>query len=170
VLTRAWCFFGCCCPPRPNPSILDHNTWQGMPWEHIEGLLTPRWWPESVFPGFPEMHYFCPPSKQAHTPCPLGANFTPLLFALMGMVWPSTYLRTKVREIWTKTRILHPYHLSGREMAKIQPPTLTLDHKLINFLCRSVSFMYRNHWVTSDVQFRKGASIPPFGVGLGWAD
>jgi len=30
--------------------------------------------------------------------------------------------------------------------------------------------MYRNHWVTSDVQFRKGASIPPFWVGLGWAD
>ena len=25
-------------------------------------------------------------------------------------------------------------------------------------------------WVTSDVQFRKGASIPPFWVGLGWAD
>jgi hypothetical protein len=30
--------------------------------------------------------------------------------------------------------------------------------------------MYRNHWVISDVQFRKGASIPPFWVGLGWAD
>jgi len=30
--------------------------------------------------------------------------------------------------------------------------------------------MHRNHWVTSDVQFRKGASIPPFWVGLGWAD
>jgi len=29
--------------------------------------------------------------------------------------------------------------------------------------------MYRTHWVTSDVQFRKGASIPPFWVGLGWA-
>ena len=26
--------------------------------------------------------------------------------------------------------------------------------------------MYRNYCVTSDVQFRKGASIPPFG----WAD
>jgi len=24
--------------------------------------------------------------------------------------------------------------------------------------------------VTSDVQFRRGASIPPFWVGLGWAD
>jgi len=30
--------------------------------------------------------------------------------------------------------------------------------------------MYKYHWVTSDVQFRKGASIPPFWVGLGWAD
>jgi hypothetical protein len=26
------------------------------------------------------------PSKQAHTQIPLGANFTPLFFALMGMV------------------------------------------------------------------------------------
>jgi hypothetical protein len=30
--------------------------------------------------------------------------------------------------------------------------------------------MYRNHWVTSDVQIRKEALIPPFWVGLGWAD
>jgi hypothetical protein len=30
--------------------------------------------------------------------------------------------------------------------------------------------MYRNHWVNSDVPFRKGASIPPFWVGIGWAD
>jgi hypothetical protein len=30
--------------------------------------------------------------------------------------------------------------------------------------------MYRNHWVTSDLQFRKEALIPPFLVGLGWAD
>jgi hypothetical protein len=30
--------------------------------------------------------------------------------------------------------------------------------------------MYRNHWVTSDVQFRKGASIPPFWVGNGYPD
>jgi len=27
--------------------------------------------------------------------------------------------------------------------------------------------MHRNLWVTSDVQFRKGASIPPFLGGLG---
>jgi len=30
--------------------------------------------------------------------------------------------------------------------------------------------MYYNLWVTSDVQFRKGASIPPFRVEFGWAD
>jgi hypothetical protein len=30
--------------------------------------------------------------------------------------------------------------------------------------------MYRNLWVTSNVQFRKGAAISPFRVGLGWAD
>ena len=45
-------------PPRPSPSIPDHKTWQGMPWEHTEGFPTLRWWPESVFPGFPEMHIF----------------------------------------------------------------------------------------------------------------
>jgi len=56
---------------------------------------------------------------------------------------------------------LHPYHLSGREMAQIQPPTFTLDLKLINFYAE-VLHMYRNHWVTSDVQFKKGARIPPF--------
>ena len=53
---------GCRCPPRPNPSIPDHYTYtiQGMPWKHTEGLLTLRWWPESVFPGFSKMHHFCP--------------------------------------------------------------------------------------------------------------
>jgi hypothetical protein len=29
--------------------------------------------------------------------------------------------------------------------------------------------MYRNHWVTSDVQFRKVALLPPSQLGLGWA-
>jgi len=32
--------------------------------------------------------------------------------------------------------LLHPYHLSGREMAQIQPPPLTLDPKLIIFMQR----------------------------------
>ena len=31
---------------------------------------------------------------------------------------------------------LHPYHLSDREVAQIQPPTLTLDPKLINFYAK----------------------------------
>jgi hypothetical protein len=40
--------------------------------------------------------------------------------------------------------------------------------KLINFH-RSVTLIYRNLCVTSDVQFRKGAAIPSFWVGLSWA-
>ena len=56
----------CCCPPRPNPSIPDHKTRQGMPWEHTEKCLTLRWWPESLFPGFPEMHHFCPANRPTH--------------------------------------------------------------------------------------------------------
>jgi len=67
-----------------------------------------------------------------------------------------------------KPAFLHPYRLSGREMAQIQPPTLTLDPKLINFYAEV--FMYRNHWVTSDVQFRKGHEFPLFGVGNGYPD
>jgi hypothetical protein len=55
-------------------------------------------------------------------------------------------------------------------MAQIQPPTHTLDPKLFNFYKKMFTFMYYNLWVTSDVQFRKGASIPPFRVEFGWAD
>ena len=58
-----------------------------------------------------------------------------------------------------KPAFLHQYRLSGRGMAQIQPPTPTLDPKLINVLCIGVTF---NLWVTSDVQFRKEASNPPF--------
>jgi len=55
-------------------------------------------------------------------------------------------------------------------MAQIQPPTLTLDPKLINFYAEVLHEMYRDHWVTSDVQFSKGAWIPPFlgGQWLTW--
>ena len=35
-----------------------------------------------------------------------------------------------------KPAFLHPYHLSGREMAQIQPPTLTLDPNLNNFYAK----------------------------------
>ena len=53
-------------PPQPSPSILDHKTRQGMPLEYTEGLPTLRWWPESVFPGFPERHHFCPANTPTH--------------------------------------------------------------------------------------------------------
>jgi len=56
----------CRCPPRSNPSIPDHKIWQGLPWEHTEGIPTLRWWPRSVFPGFPEMHHFCPANRPTH--------------------------------------------------------------------------------------------------------
>jgi hypothetical protein len=52
----------------------------------------------------------------------------------MGMVWPKTYLATKeLVKFGPKPAFLHPYHLFGRETAHIQPPTITLDPKLINF-------------------------------------
>ena len=68
-----------------------------------------------------------------------------------------------------KPAFLHPCHLSGREMVQTEPPTHTLDSKLV-ILCRSNTCMSRNHWVTSDVQFRKGASFLPNLVGHGWAE
>jgi len=78
----------CCCPPRPISSIPDHNTLQGMSWEHTEGLPTPRWSGQKVcFQGFQKCTIFA--SKQAHTTLsPLGANVHPLFFALTGMIWP----------------------------------------------------------------------------------
>jgi hypothetical protein len=73
------------------------------------------------------------PSKQAHALSPLGAKFHPF-FCFIGYGLTLNLSENKrIGGIRTKTRILHPYHLSGREMAKIQPPTLTLDPKLINF-------------------------------------
>jgi len=43
-------------------------------------------------------------------------------------------MRTKeLVKFGPKPAFLHPYHLSGREMAQIQPPTLTLDPTLIIF-------------------------------------
>jgi hypothetical protein len=64
-----------------------------------------------------------------------GKFSPPFFFALMGMVWPLTYLRTKgLVKFGPKPAFLHPYHLSGREMAQIQPPTLILDPKLIDFM------------------------------------
>jgi len=55
----------------------------------------------------------------------------------MGMIWPLTYPATKeLVKFGPKPAFLPPYHLSGREMAQIQPPTLTLDPKLINFYAK----------------------------------
>jgi hypothetical protein len=74
------------------------------PWGHTEGHLTPRWWPESVLPGFPEMTHFA--SKQAHAASLLGANLLTFFFALMGMVRP--YLHLGIGGIQTQTRISTP--------------------------------------------------------------
>lgn len=52
----------------------------------------------------------------------------------------------------------------GREMARIQPPTLTLAPELIKFYA---GVTFRNHWVTSDVRFKEGVTMPPFWVGFG---
>jgi hypothetical protein len=91
----------CRCPPRLNPSIPDHITWQDMPWEHTEGLPTLRWWPESLFPGFPKMHHFCP----ANTLSPLKTNFHPPYFLLDGFTLSGN---KRFGEIWTKPRISTP--------------------------------------------------------------
>jgi len=73
------------------------------------------------------------PSKQAHALSFMG-KFSPPFFCFNGYGLTLNLSENKtIGEIRTKTRILHPYHLSGREMANIQPPTLTLDPKLIKF-------------------------------------
>ena len=115
------------CPPRPKPSIPDHHTGQGMPWEHAEGLSTLRWWPESVFPGFPEMHHFGPGNRPTHTVLS-GQYFNPPFFALMGMVWP--YLGTT--NWWNSDQNPHFYNhatflasfLAGK-WQKSSPPSHT---------------------------------------------
>jgi len=164
----------CRCPPQPNPSIPDHNTWQGMHWEHTDRILTPRWWPESAFPNFQKCTIFAqqtgPRTKS------FRGKFSPPYF-LLWWVWFDPKPIWEQKNWWNPDRNPHFYthttFLEGkRHISHIQPLTLTLDPKLINFYAEvlHVTFIYRNHWVTSDVQFRKGASIPPFWVGLDWAD
>ena len=83
-------------------------------------------------------------------------------------VWEQTCLGTKdLVKFGPKSTFLHPSHLSGREMTRIQPLTHTLDPKLIIFSCRSAN-TYVWKPVTSDVHFRKGALIPSLLAGLGW--
>ena len=158
-----WIHLSCCCPPRPSPSIPDHNIWQGMPWEHTEGLPTPRWWTESKFPGFPEMHHFRPANRPTHEVLH-GQIFTPPFFALMGMIWPLAYLGTKeLVKFWPKPAFLHPYHLSGREMAQIQPPTLTLDPKLTKFNAKVLHLCIETIGWPQMCSSGKGHELPFFG-------
>jgi hypothetical protein len=101
----------------------------------------------------------------------LGANYYPPLFFLCW-VWFDP------KPIWEQNNWLnlnqnshfytHATFLAGKWHKSSPPFTPLTPNSLI--LCRRVAFMYRNHWVTPDVQFRKGALIPSFWVGLGWAD
>jgi len=91
------------------------------------------------------------PNKQAHT-----ANFHPPFFCFDGYGLTLNLSGNKrIGEIWTKTRISTPIPPFWQGNGTNPAPTLTLDPKLIYFYAEV--FMYRNHWVTSDVQFRKGA-------------
>jgi hypothetical protein len=74
------------------------------------------------------------PSKQAHAPSPLGAIFHPPFFCFNGYGWTLNLSENKrIGEFGPQPAFLHPYHLSGREMAQFQPPTLTLYPNLIDF-------------------------------------
>jgi len=74
------------------------------------------------------------PSKQAHALCPWGQIFTPLIFCFDGYGLTLILSGNKrISEIRTKFRLPTPIYLYGREMAQIQPPTLSLDPKLIIF-------------------------------------
>jgi hypothetical protein len=77
------------------------------------------------------------PSKQAHALSPLGAKFHPpfLCFDGCGLTLNLSGIRILVK-FGPKPAFLHPYHLSGREMAQVQPLTLTLDPKLIHFYAK----------------------------------
>jgi hypothetical protein len=53
----------------------------------------------------------------------------------------------------------------ARKWHKSSPPLSPLTPNSLNFMQRCYIYV-QNHLVTSDVQFRKGASIPPIGWGL----
>jgi len=68
-----------------------------------------------------------------------------------------------------KPAFLHPYHLSGREMAQIQPPTHTLDPKLINFYAEVFHMLFLtslNHSKSKKDEVRFRDEIWPGMVGL----
>jgi len=85
----------------------------------------------------------------------------------MGMVWPITYLRTKeMVKFGPKPAFLHPYHLLGRETAHTQPPTLTLDPKLINFYAEELHLRVETIGWPQMCSSGKGHQFPLFGWGL----
>ena len=137
-----------------------------MPWEHTEGLTTLRWWPESLFPEFREMHHFCPANRSMQLV--LKGRFSPPFF-LLWRVWFDPKPRWEQKNWWNSDQNPHFYTHATFLAGKCAALTHTLDPKLIKYYAELLH-LCRNQWVTLDVQFRKGALISPFWVGLGWAD
>ena len=74
------------------------------------------------------------PSKEAHAPSPLGANFQPPFFCFDGYgLTLNLSGNDKIGEIWTKTRISTPMPPFGQVNGTNPAPTDTLDPKLINY-------------------------------------
>jgi len=71
------------------------------------------------------------PGKQAHAQSLIGQVIHPPFFCFDGYGLTLNLYRNKIGEIRPKPTFLHPYHLYGRETAQVQPPTCTLDPKLI---------------------------------------
>jgi hypothetical protein len=110
------------------------------------------------------------PSKQAPASSPLGANFLPPFFCFGGYGWTVNHQGKKNLVTLDPNPHFYTHATFWQGMAQIQPPNHTLDPKLIYFYAEVLHLCVKKHWVTSDVQFRKGALIPPFWVALGWAD
>ena len=117
-----------------------------------------------LVPGFPEMHRFCLANRPTH--CPLRGNFHPPFFLLWWVwfdpkpIWQQNWWnRDQKPHFYTHTTFL------AEKWHKSSPPLSPLTPNSSIFMQRC-----RNHWVTSDVQFRKGAWIPPFlgGQWLTW--
>jgi len=68
--------------------------------------------------------------------------------------------------VWTKPAFLHPHHLSGKEMAQIQPPALTLDPKLIKFYAKVLHLCTEPFGHLRCAIQERGIN-PPYWVGLG---
>jgi len=160
----------CRYPPRPNPSIPDHNTWQGMPWEHTEGLPTLRWWPESVFPGFPEMHHFCPANRPTHQVLQ-GQIFNPPCFCSDGYGLTLNLSGNKrIGEIRTRTHIHTPIPPFWQGYGTNPAPPLTLDPKLNNIYAEVLQLCIGTIGWPQMCSSGKGHEFPLFWVGNGWPD